>query len=157
MAVLTAQTVAKKLIYQKDATGNVQESPGASSVIPADGSTSVTGSVGKATNITRIPKPGQGFPTGKSATHSSGTYGSLVIAVNQQSNESVSGQGTAVPVGFHVSADSHSHVGTNDLQNTLLNDVSSMSLAAGTAQTADPNPATGSGAAAGLSQDASFQ
>jgi hypothetical protein len=152
VAVLTAQTVAKKLVYQHDAKSNLQEAPGAATVIPADGSTSVAASIGNSPNITRIPKPGEGFPTGKSITHSAGTYKSLVTNVTQQSNDSVAGQGTATPVGMHVSADSHVHAGVNDLQAVLLNDVSSMSLAAGSSQTSTPTIATGVGPSAGLSQ-----
>jgi hypothetical protein len=166
MATLTAQTVAKKLAYQKDATNNRQEAPGTGNitggtgtVVPADGSNiPASATAGQSPNITRIPKPGQGYPTGKSAAHSSGTYNPLVQPVVQQSNESVSGQAyPAVPVGFHISADGHSHPGTNDLQNELLNDVSSMSAAATTAQTSDPTPATGVGPAAGLSQSPELQ
>ena len=80
-----------------------------------------------------------------------------MTAVTQQSTDSVAGQGTATPVGMHVSADSHSHAGTNDLQADLKNDVSSMSLAAGSSQTSTPTIATGVGPAAGLSQSPELQ
>lgn len=151
MAQLTAQTIAKKLVYQKDATGNVQEAPGAA-IVPADGSTSVSGSIGNAANIFRIPQPGKGFPTGKDATHSTGTYPRQVIAVIQQSTDTVAGQGTATPVGMSVVADSHSHAGVNDLQNSLQNDISNMVVAPTHGGGSVPTPATGATLKDGLSQ-----
>ena len=153
MSQLTAQTIAKKLVYQKDATGNVQEAPGAA-IVPADGSTAVAiiGTVGKAVSIFTIPQPGQGFPTGKDATHSSGTYPRLVAAVIQQSTDTVAGQGTATPVGMSVVVDANTHAGVNDLKNSLQNDVSSMAHAAGVDQTSVPTPAAGTKAVDGLSQ-----
>ena len=149
MAQLTAQTIAKKLVYQKDATGNVQEAPGAA-IVPADGSTAVviSGTVGKAVSIFTIPQPGQGFPTGKAANHSSGTYPRLVAAVIQQSTDTVAGQGTATPVGMSVVADSHSQAGVNDLENSLQNATSAMALG----KASVPAGATGTRAIDGLSQ-----
>jgi hypothetical protein len=152
MAQLTAQTVAKKLVYQEDAEGNRQEAPGSATVVPADGSTSVAASIGKSTSILTIPQPGQGFPTGKDATHSSGTYPRLVKAIIQQSTDTVSGQGTATPVGMSVVADSHSHAGTNDLQNSLQNDTSNMVVAPTHGGGSVPTPAAGTAATDGLSQ-----
>jgi len=151
MAQLTAQTVAKELQYQKDATGNVQEAPGAA-IVPADGSTAVAASIGNSTNIFTIPQPGKGFPTGKDATHSTGTYPRLSKAVIQQNTNTVAGQGTATPVGMSAVADSHAHAGVNDLQNTLLNDVSNMVVAPTHGGGSVPTPAAGSAATDGLSQ-----
>jgi hypothetical protein len=151
MAQLTAQTVAKALQYQKDATGNVQEAPGAA-IVPADGSTAVAASIGKSTNIFTIPQPGKGFPTGKDATHSTGTYPRLSKAVIQQNTNTVAGQGTATPVGMSAVADSHSHAGSNDLQNSLQNDTSDMVVAPTHGGGSVPTPAAGTGATDGLSQ-----
>lgn len=152
MSQLTAQTVAKKLVYQEDAENNLQESPGSSTVVPADGSTSVAASIGKSTSILTVPQPGQGFPTGKDATHSAGTYPRLVTAVIQQSTDTVAGQGTATPVGMSVVADPHSHPGVNDLENSLQNDTSNMVVAPTHGGGSVPAIATGGRAVDGLSQ-----
>ena len=151
MSQLTAQTVAKALQYQKDATGNVQEAPSAA-IFPADGSNIAAGGTGLQTGIFTIPQPGHGYPTGKDATHSSGTYPRLVKAVVQQNTNTVAGQGTATPVGMSVVADSHSEVGSNDLQNSIQNDTSNMVVVANRGFGSNPTPAAGTAATDGLSQ-----
>ena len=154
VAQLTAQTVAKRLTYMADAKNNVQEAPGTAHVTPADGSNPGNGlTPGKNVNIFRIPQPGDGFPTGKSATHSAGTYKPLVTAILQQSNNTAAGQGTATPVGLAVVADPHTG---GRLQNSLQNDISVMSAAAQTAGTGKSTPTVIAGGAAGdgLSQGA---
>lgn len=146
MATLTNNAKASAAQYGIDAKNNRQETPGTANT--AGGS----GTVGPydSGSITRIPKPGEGFPTGKSATHTTGTYRKLTDgAVQQATDTTVS---TATSGGLAVSADSHSHAGVNDLQNFLLNDVSSMSLAAGANQTSTPTVATGAKQSDGLSQ-----
>ena len=152
MAQLTAQSVAKKLIYQSDAILKKSEAPGGDHAVPADGSTSVAASIGKSTSIFTIPQPGRGFPTGKDATHSAGTYPKLVHAIVQQSTDTVAGQGTATPVGMSVVADSHAQAGVNDLQNALLNDVSNMVVAPTHGGGSVPTIATGASQEDGLSQ-----
>ena len=160
MSQLTAQTVAKALQYQKDATGNVQEAPGAA-IFPADGSNISAGGTGLQTGIFTIPQPGHGYPTGKSASHSSGTYPRLVKAVIQQATRTIdidaaTRAGIASPsqasTGFVIAADSHSAPGVNDLQNTLLNDVSNMVVVANRGFGSNPTPAAGTAATDGLSQ-----
>jgi hypothetical protein len=157
MATLTAQSVVLTAQYQVDATKNTQEAP-AAGVFPADGSTvSAATSPGLATSVFTIPQPGKGYPTGKVAGHTSGTYPRLVKAVIQQPTRTIdidaaTRAGISNPAhtstGFAIAADSHSHAGTNDLQNTLLNDVSAME--GGNASV--PTPAAGSAATDGLSQ-----
>ena len=151
MAALTAQSVVLSSQYQVDAVKNTQEAPG-DGVFPADGSNIAAGGTGLQTSIFTIPQPGKGFPTGKDATHSTGTYPRLVAAVIQQSTDTVAGQGTATPVGMSVVADSHSQPGTNDLQNTLLNDVSNMVVAPTHGGGSVPTVATGASQEDGLSQ-----
>lgn len=152
MAQLTAQSVAKKLVYQSDAILKKSEAPGGDHAVPADGSTSVAATPGKSTSILTIPQPGKGFPTGKDATHSAGTYPRLVTAILQQSTDTVAGQGTATPVGMSVVIDSHVHAGVNDLQNSLQNDTSNMVVAPTHGGGSVPAPATGATAVEGLSQ-----
>ena len=147
MAALTAQSVVLSSQYQVDAVKNTQEAPG-DGVFPADGSNIAAGGTGLQTSIFTIPQPGKGFPTGKDATHSTGTYPRLVTAVLHHSTDTVAGQGTATPVGMSVVADSHSHAGVNDLKNSLQNDTSAMAL--GNASV--PAGATGTRAIDGLSQ-----
>ena len=158
MAQLTAQTVVRSLTYLADAKNNVQEAPAGSHVTPADGSNpgnSLT--AGKNVNITRIPKPGDGFPTGKSATHSSGTYKPLVTAILQQSTNTIdidaaTRAGIASPshvsTGMSVIADAKAN-SSNALENSLHNDISTMSPAAQAGGTGTSTPTLIAGAAAG--------
>ena len=100
MALLTAQGKGKALQYQADAKNNVAEAPTTANIAGA------TGSIGPldSGSITRIPAPGKGFPTGKNATHSTGTYGKLTDGTIQQCTKSVAGT-TGVSDGLKVSPD----------------------------------------------------
>jgi hypothetical protein len=160
MAQLTAETTALKLQYQLDGKNNLQEAPGAA-IVPADGSTAVAASIGKSVNIFTIPQPGHGFPTGKDATHSTGTYPRLVKAVIQQSTDTVSVDAATrinladpdgTSAGMSVIADAHSHAGVNDLQNSIENDTSNMVVVASRGFGSNPTPAAGTAATDGLSQ-----
>ena len=160
MANITAQSVALTAQYQVDATKNTQEAPG-DGVFPADGSNIAAGGTGLQTGIFTIPQPGPGYPTGKSASHSSGTYPRLVKAVIQQATRTIdidaaTRAGIASPshasTGFVIAADSHSAPGSNDLQNSLQNDVSNMVVVANRGFGSNPTPAAGTAATDGLSQ-----
>jgi len=146
MAVLTNNAKASSEQYMIDAKKNRQETPGTANT--AGG----TGTVGPydSGSITRIPKPGEGFPTGKSATHTTGNYGKLTDGTMQQATDTT--VSTTTSGGLAVSADSHSHPGVNDLQNSLLNDVSSMAGAARANQTSTPTVTTAAKQSSGLSQ-----
>jgi hypothetical protein len=160
MATLTAQSVVLTAQYQLDGTKNTQEAPG-DGVFPADGSNLAVGGTGLQTSIFTIPQPGKGFPTGKDATHSTGTYPRLSKAVIQQPTRTIDIDAATramisnpahTSTGFAIAADGHVHAGMNDLQNTLLNDVSNMVVAPTHGGGSIPTPATGTAATDGLSQ-----
>lgn len=125
MAVLTAQPIYK--VYQSDAVNNLQESPGSSTVVPADGSTN-TPTPGSAPGILGNPAPGR-------------TAEKLVTPVIQQATSTIANT-TGASAGFQ--ADST----PGDVGNALQNDVSAMAL--GNASV--PAGATGTEAEDGLSQ-----
>ena len=160
MAQLTAQSVVLSSQYQVDAVKNTQEAPG-DGVFPADGSNIAAGGTGLQTSIFTIPQPGKGFPTGKDATHSTGTYPRLVAAVIQQPTRTIdidaaTRAGIASPshasTGFVIAPDGHSYPGTNDLENSLQNGTSNMVVAPTHGGGSVPTPAAGTAATDGLSQ-----
>ncbi len=138
MSVLSAQPIGKAVQYQADAKNNKAEAPGTANIA------GTTGSVGPLDSgaVFTIPQPGKGFPTGKTSTHSSGTYPKLTDGTMQQCTKTVAGTVT-VSAGMAVSADSHVNAGSNDLQNYL---------ASNAGENLVPTPPTGSTPAAGLSQ-----
>jgi hypothetical protein len=141
MALLTAQPLFK--IYQSDAVNNIQESPGASSVIPADGSTN-TATPGKTPGIKTMQSGSQ--PSGSNV----GTR-TLSNATIQQANNTRAGT-TGASTGFQVSAIGSSAANDKTGDNSLQNDTSAMAPVASVFQHSVPTPATGAGLSDGLSQ-----
>lgn len=138
MALLTAQPIYKQ--YMSDAKANLQESPGSSTVIPADGSTN-----------TATPGKTPGITTMQSASQPSGTnVGTRILndPTIQQANSTRAGT-TGASTGFQCST-AKDKTGDNSLQN----DVSAMAQATpgGVYPKSVPTNAPGVGRAAGLSQ-----
>lgn len=134
MATLTANAKAAALQFQRDGITNRAEAPntgniagGTGTVIGADGSTAVvtSGGVGQAPNIFTIPQPGKGFPTGKTATHTTGTYPRLTDPTIQQATDST--PSTLVSSGLSVTADPNA-----GSKNALQNWIPSVPAAQGT-------------------------
>jgi hypothetical protein len=158
MAQLSPQTVARKLVYQSDAVNNLQEGPGGQHVTPSNGGSIDPSSGGPGGTVQvqalTIPAPGKGFRTGKDASHSSGTYPRLVTAILQQSTDTVAGQGSDNPAGFHVSEVS---LGLKEGSNSLQNDTSAMAVSPFNGNGSNPTPASGVDQVNGLSQDPSHE
>lgn len=134
MAVLTANPIYK--IYQADAVNNIQEAPGASSVLPADGSSN-TATPGNTPGITTM-KVTDGQPSGSN-------LGTRILddPTIQQATSTV-----ANTTGASAGLACDSTVGVKSGNNSLQNDVSAMA----NGKAAVPAIATGVGRAAGLSQ-----
>ena len=122
MATITQNTTAQQSQYLSDGKNNRAETPGTGntaggtgSVVGADGSTAVKTALGAAPNITVIPQPGQGFPTGKSSVNSTGTYPKLVDPTIQRTSDNNAG-GTVS--GYSVTSDPNAGA-KNTLQNFI--------------------------------------
>ena len=142
MAVLTAQPLYK--VYQSDAVKNIQESPGASSVIPADGSTSNAATPGATPGIKTMQSGSQ--PSGSNV----GTR-TLSNKTIQQANNTKAGT-TGASSGLQVSAIGSSVANDKTGDNSLQNDTSAMAPVAGVYQHSVPTAAAGAGLSDGLSQ-----
>jgi hypothetical protein len=141
MAVLTANPIYK--IYQSDAVNNIQEAPGASSVLPADGSIN-TATPGATPGITTM-KVTDGQPSGSN-------LGTRVLddpTIQQATSTNANTTGASVGFQCDGTLDSNGNkIGAKSGANSLQNDTSAM--AGGNA--AVPAIATGVGRGAGLSQ-----
>jgi hypothetical protein len=123
MATITANGKASAQQFLVDAKNNRQEAPGTGNiagvtgtVIGASGETILTG--GTVVAATTIPQPGKGFPTGKTATHPSGTYPLLVDKTVQQATDVTPTPPLTVSGGLAVSADPNAG-SKNALQNFI--------------------------------------
>jgi hypothetical protein len=148
MAVLTANPIYK--IYQSDAVNNIQETPGASSVLPADGSIN-TATPGKTPGITTM-KVTDGQPSGSN-------LGTRILddPTIQQATSTFGANPALVFNGLQCDGtlDSNGNkVGAKSGANSLQNDTSAMAqaTAGGTYPASVPAIATGVGRAAGLTQ-----
>ena len=142
MAVLTAQPLYK--IYQSDAKSNIQEAPGAASVLPADGSMN-TATPGKTPGITTM-KVTDGQPSGSNV-------GTRILddpTIQQATSTSTVNHAATLASEGLKSSSAHDKTGDNSLQN----DVSAMAqaTAGGVYPHSVPTIASGVGRAAGLSQ-----
>lgn len=138
MAVLTAQAIYKQ--YMLDGKNNLQEQPGAPTVIPADGSTH-----------TATPGNTPGIHTMQSGSKPSGSNVGTQVLSEKTIQQATTTKANTTGVSDGLQSDSTKIVPKTG-GNSLQNDTSAMAPVAGVYQHSVPTPATGATAADGMSQ-----